>query len=201
VPAGARDVRPGVGEDGGGRQRLLGAAGSVSSRCGRRGHVVDVADRDGEPAGEREVSAEGPGPSGEWSSSWASSWAIRRSAKRTLERAACSRSCRVRLSRVSWRTRCLRVVFSLVIRPMAWGVHSPSASRACPHEGGNAVALGADLGVRGPQRGLGVEGAFPPGRLLPGVSSGGGLGALPGAAGGRGGDQGSGVGVFVEEGA
>ncbi len=33
--------------------------GSVSSRCGRRGHVVDVADWDSEQAGEREVSAEG----------------------------------------------------------------------------------------------------------------------------------------------
>ena len=45
----------------------------------------------------------------------ASRSAIRRSWKRRLERAALSRSSRVRLSAVSWRTRCLRVVFSVVI--------------------------------------------------------------------------------------
>src|SRR5712691_9883798 len=53
------------------------------------------------------------------SASPASSWAMRRSANRLLERAAWSRSSRVRLSVVSWRTRCLRVVFSVVVRAMA----------------------------------------------------------------------------------
>jgi hypothetical protein len=56
----------------------------------------------------------------------ASSWAIRRSANRLFDRAAWSRSSRVRLSAVSWRTRCLRVVFSVVIRAMASLVHSAS---------------------------------------------------------------------------
>ena len=48
--------------------------------------------------------------------SWASRSAIRRSWNRRLERAALSRSSSVRLSVLSWRTRCLRVVFSAVIR-------------------------------------------------------------------------------------
>jgi hypothetical protein len=45
--------------------------------------------------------------------------AIRRSWKRRFERAAFSCSSRVRLSLVSWRTRCLRVVSSVVMRWMA----------------------------------------------------------------------------------
>jgi hypothetical protein len=63
--------------------------------------------------------------------------------------------------------------------PFAFGV------AGLPHEGGYAVALGADLGVRGLQRGLGGEGAFPPGCLLRIV---GGRGALPRAGGNRAGD-------------
>ena len=56
--------------------------------------------------------------------------------------------------------------------PFAFGI------AGLPHEGGYAVALGADLGERGLQCGLGVEGAFPPGRLLRVVV---GRGTLPGA--------------------
>src|SRR6266498_2106709 len=62
----------------------------------------------------------------------ASRSAMRRSWKRRLDRAALSRSSRVRLSVVSWRTRCLSVVFSVVIRWMASWVHSASRSRTWP---------------------------------------------------------------------
>ena len=55
-----------------------------------------------------------------------------RSANRVLERAASSRWARARLSAVSWRTRCLRVVFSVVIRWTASSVSSRSASRIWP---------------------------------------------------------------------
>lgn len=64
----------------------------------------------------------------------ASRSATRRSWKRRFERAALSRSSRVRLSVVSWRTRCLRVVFSVVIRWMAPSVHS-----ACSRLSGRGV--------------------------------------------------------------
>src|SRR6478752_2512984 len=62
----------------------------------------------------------------------ASRSAIRRSWKRRLERAALRRSSRVQLSAVSWRTRCLRVVFSVVTRWIASWVHSASRSRMRP---------------------------------------------------------------------
>ena len=62
----------------------------------------------------------------------ASRSAMRRSWKRRLERAALRRSSRVRLSAVSWRTRCLRVVFSVVTRWIASWVHSASRSRIRP---------------------------------------------------------------------
>ena len=66
------------------------------------------------------------------SRSWASRSAMRRSWNRRFDRAAFSRSSRVRLSAVSWRTRCLRVVFSVVMRWMASWVHSASRSRTWP---------------------------------------------------------------------
>jgi hypothetical protein len=51
---------------------------------------------------------------------------------RLFERTACSRSSRVRLSVLSWRTRCLSVVFSVVIRCAASRDHSCSRSRIWP---------------------------------------------------------------------
>jgi hypothetical protein len=71
--------------------------------------------------------ARGDGPA-----SWASRSARRRSWNRMFDRAAFSRSSRVRLSAVSWRARCLRVVFSVVMRWMVSLVHSASRSRTWP---------------------------------------------------------------------
>jgi hypothetical protein len=95
----------------------------------------------------------------------ASSCAIRRSANLLLERAACSLSSRVRLSVVSWRTRCLRVVFSVVIRAMAF--LSPLGFQVADlaEELADAGALGEDLGVGGLEGVLGVQCPLPPGRL------------------------------------
>ena len=49
---------------------------------------------------------------------------MRRSWKRRFDRAALSRSSSVRLSVVSWRTRCFRVAFSMVMRWIDSWVHS-----------------------------------------------------------------------------
>ena len=115
----------------------------------------------------------------------ASRSAMRRSWKRRLERAALSRSSRVRLSVVSWRTRCLRVVFSVVIRWMASSVHSASRSRIWPRSSPMRVrwvrisawaALRASSAfrarsrqvasrVRRPRRAVGCVGRRPPGSL------------------------------------
>ena len=76
------------------------------------------------------------------------------------------------MSVVSWRTRCLRVVFSVVMRWMdsfgPLGFQVPDLAEELADPG----ALLDDLGVGGLQGVFGVEGAFPPGRLLPGVLSG-----------------------------
>ena len=134
------------------------------------------------------------------SRSRASRSATRRSWNRRLDRAAFSRSSRVRVSAVSCRTRCLRVVFSVVMR--CDGFLGPLGLQVADlaQELADAVTLPDDLGVRGLKRVLGVERPFPPGRLLPGVVAGQVLRrASPGAGHGAG-QQCPGLGVGVEEG-
>jgi hypothetical protein len=87
-------------------------------------------------------------------------------ASQLLERAAFSRSPTVRLSAVSWRTRCFRG-FSVVIPCVVpWG---PLVLQVADlsQEDRDPLPLGADFGMRCGQGGLGVEGEFPPGRLFP----------------------------------
>src|SRR5260370_20435489 len=82
-----------------------------------------------------------------------------------------------------------------LLRPLGFQVPDLAEEFADPG------ALLDDLGVGGFQRVFGVEGAFPPGRFLPGVLSGP-IAGLPEAAGlGGGGHRGSGFGVAVEKGA
>src|SRR5260221_3840412 len=133
------------------------------------------------------------------SASWASSWAIRRSANRLLDRAACSRSSRVRLSWVSCRTRCLSVVFSVMIRWMVPSVSSCSASRSCPRSCPDPGTLGADLSVRGLEGVLSVKRPLPPGRLLLGSRFIEGLRPLGGYLCDGLADESPGTGAFVEE--
>ena len=123
---------------------------------------IEQGDR-AERVGCRELSCQRAGAR---SVSWASSWAMRRSAKRLLERAASSRSSRVLLSWVSWRTRCLSVVFSVASRCAASGDRSCSRSRIWPRRMAMRRRWAAISAWAVLQRRLGVEGAFPPGRLL-----------------------------------
>jgi hypothetical protein len=91
---------------------------------------------------------------------------MRRSWKRRLDRAALSRSSSVRLSALSWRTRCLSVVFlrgdplDVILCPFSLQIADAAEEFA------EAVALGKDLGVGGLKRILSVEGPLPPGQFL-----------------------------------
>ena len=130
---------------------------------------------------------------------------MRRSWKRRLDRAALSRSSTVRLSAVSWRTRCLRAVFSAVIRWMVslgpFGFQVTNLTE----EFIDAGPLSEDLGLGSLEALLGIQRAFAPGRLAFVVL----LGERPDAAfagpgpgpGHGGGDGGSGLQMVIEEGA
>jgi hypothetical protein len=77
--------------------------------------------------------------------------------KRRLSRAALSLSSRARLSVVNRRTRCLRVVLSMVIRAMASRVHSDSRSRTWPRSSPMRIRPGENLGLAGLDSVLGVQ--------------------------------------------